>query len=99
MVTRAIVVSLDSKLLAVERRRLQRRDIDVVEAIDVDRERLLAVRRKPLRERTDAAVLAEKMMDFLLAELVIRQGVLALDELELRRLGKRPDRASFRADR
>src|SRR5204863_1502781 len=86
-------------VLAVERHQLERRDIDIVEAIHVDGEGLVAVWRESARERAGAAGLAEQMMDFLFAELVVRQRIVALDELELRRLDERPRRAALDADR
>jgi hypothetical protein len=52
--------------LAVERLQRERRDVDTVEAIDVDRDGLLAVRRDAARERADAAGLAKQVMDFFL---------------------------------
>jgi len=85
---------------AVERHQLEHRDIDIVEATHVDGEGL--VRRfgaRPRENETDAAGLAEQMMDFLFAELVVRQRIVALDELELRRIDERPNRAALDADR
>jgi len=45
---------------------------------------------RPREQGADAAGLAEEMVEFLLAELIVRQRIGALDELELRRLDESP---------
>src|SRR5262249_41815280 len=49
--------------------------------------------------RADAAAWAEQVVDALLAELIVGERVLSLDELELRRLDEGPERAALGADR
>src|SRR5262245_48145357 len=76
--------------LAVERRWLERGGVDVAETAHVDGEHLLSVRRLAARERADAAGRAEQVMDRLLAELIVGDRVLALQQPELRRRHERP---------
>src|SRR3954470_1849465 len=86
-------------VLAVERRQFDRRGIDILETVHVDGESLLAVWREAARKRADTAGLTEQMMDSLFAELVVGQCIVAMDELELRRLDECPGRAALHADR
>src|SRR3989441_10949349 len=87
------------ELFAVERRERERRDIDLVEATDVDGDHFGAVRGFSPRERFDAAARTEQVVDHLLVELVVREVPLARTERELLGLDERPQRAALGADR
>src|SRR5262245_10950457 len=87
------------EFLAVERSQRERGYVDLVQAADVDREHVRAVRRDAARIGADAAALAEQVMDYLLGELVVGLRVLAVEQRELRRRNEGPERTALRADR
>src|SRR5262249_23057458 len=62
--------------------------IDVVEAPDIDRDHLAAVRPLAAREGLDTAGRAEEMMDDVLVELKIGRRAFACEQLEIARRGK-----------
>src|SRR5262245_61574797 len=84
---------------AVERRRLERADVDLVEAAHVDRDHLATLRRDPARERADPALRAEQVMDRLLAELIVPDVVRAGAQREPIGGDEDPERTALLADR
>src|SRR6266851_1387651 len=84
---------------AVERLGVERRDIDVVETANVDRDHLLSARRSSARECPDAALRTEQVVDGLLAELVILEVVRAGAQGEMLRRDEAPQRAALLTDR
>src|SRR3954465_13783011 len=79
-------------------RRGQRPGIYPLEAADVDRAHLGAILGLAARESVDPAVLAEHVVQVLLAELVVLERVLAREQFELRRGDERPHRSDATAD-
>src|SRR3954453_13977428 len=79
-------------------RRGQRPGIYPLEAADVDRAHLGAILGLAACERVDPAVLAEHVVQVLLAELVVLERVLAREQLEVRRRDERPHRSDATPD-
>src|SRR3954454_24140433 len=79
-------------------RRGQRPGIYPLEAADVDRAHLGAILGLAARESVNPAVLAEHVVQVLLAELVVLERVLAREQFELRRGDERPHRSDATAD-
>src|SRR5690606_27039153 len=84
---------------AVERRHGELRRLDAVETPDVDRDHRRAVGARAARERADSAVRAEEVVDPLLPELVVREGLLAGEQPEAVGGREGQQRAGLRADR
>src|SRR5262249_23005035 len=87
------------KITAVEWLGAERRDIDVVETANVDRNHLLSARRFSARECPDPALRTERVVDRLLPELVIPEFVRAGAQGEMLRRDEAPQRAALLADR
>src|SRR4051812_24462884 len=83
--------------LAVEVLDAQPCQVDVVETAGVDRHHR-PVRALAARKRTDAAALAEQVMDHLLVELVVGQRLFALLQRERVNRNEREQRPGARAD-
>ena len=77
----------------------ERRDVDVVEAADVDRDHLLALRILAARECPHPALPAEQVVDGLLAELVVLEVLRARAQPEVLGRNERPQRAALLTER